>query len=76
MIVVSDTTPLNYLIFIEAIAALPTLFGRVFAPGAVIAELTDQRGAYKHEYSEADARHRGHRRSEETPRRLGVRYRW
>ena len=43
MIVVSDTTPLNYLVLIKAIAALPTLFGRVFAPGAVIAELTDPR---------------------------------
>ena len=31
MIVVSDTTPLNYLILIEAAQVLPELFGRVYA---------------------------------------------
>jgi predicted nucleic acid-binding protein len=39
MIVVSDTTPLNYLILVEAIHVLPALFGRVYAPEAVIREL-------------------------------------
>ena len=43
MIVVSDTTPLNYLILIEVITILPTLFGRVFAPPAVIRELSHPR---------------------------------
>ena len=43
MIVVSDTTPLNYLILIEAISVLPALFGRVFAPPAVIRELSHPR---------------------------------
>ena len=43
MIVVSDTTPLNYLILIEAVQFLPALFGRVFAPTAVILELADPR---------------------------------
>ena len=32
MIVVSDTSPLNYLILIEAIDVLPGLFGQVHAP--------------------------------------------
>ncbi len=44
MIVVSDTTPLNYLILIEAAHVLPSLFGRVHAPTAVIQELSDPRG--------------------------------
>jgi hypothetical protein len=33
MIVVSDTTPLNYLILIDSISVLPALFGRLYAPG-------------------------------------------
>ena len=44
MIVVSDTTPLNYLILIEAAQVLPALFGRVYAPTAVIEELSHPRG--------------------------------
>lgn len=44
MIVVSDTTPLNYLILIEAADVLPALFGRVYAPTAVMRELSDPRG--------------------------------
>jgi predicted nucleic acid-binding protein len=44
MIVVSDTTPLNYLILIDAVEVLPTLFGRVYAPKAVMQELSDPRG--------------------------------
>lgn len=43
MIVVSDTTPLNYLILIEAIEALPALFGEVYAPPAVLRELSHPR---------------------------------
>ncbi len=39
MIVVSDTSPLNYLVLIEHAQVLPLLFGRVVAPPAVIAEL-------------------------------------
>jgi hypothetical protein len=38
MIVVSDTTPL---ILIEAAEVLPALFGLVYAPTAVIRELSD-----------------------------------
>lgn len=40
MIVVSDTTPLNYLVLIDAIGVLPLLFVEVYAPTSVIDELT------------------------------------
>ena len=39
MIVVSDTTPLNYLILIGEVELLPKLFGDVIVPPAVIREL-------------------------------------
>jgi predicted nucleic acid-binding protein len=39
MIVVADTSPLNYLILIDEIELLPALFGRVFLPAAVMQEL-------------------------------------
>jgi predicted nucleic acid-binding protein len=38
-LVVSDTTPLNYLILIEAIEVLPKLFGKIFVPPAVLEEM-------------------------------------
>ena len=40
MIVVSDTTPLNYLVLIESAQVLHALFGRVYAPSAVLKELS------------------------------------
>ena len=40
MIVVSDTSPLNYLLLIEAINLLPQLYGSVIIPEAVRRELT------------------------------------
>jgi predicted nucleic acid-binding protein len=43
MIVVTDTTPLNYLILLDAAHVLPGLFGRVYAPSAVIRELAHPR---------------------------------
>jgi predicted nucleic acid-binding protein len=43
MIVVSDTTPLNYLILTETVHVLPAIFGRVYAPSAVIKELSHPR---------------------------------
>jgi predicted nucleic acid-binding protein len=43
MIVVSDTTPLNYLVLIGSDHVLPALFGRVYAPSAVIKELSHPR---------------------------------
>jgi predicted nucleic acid-binding protein len=43
MIVVSDTSPLNYLVLIDAIDVLPQLFGDVHAPPAVIQELKHAR---------------------------------
>jgi predicted nucleic acid-binding protein len=39
MIVVSDTSPLNYLVLIGADQVLPTLFGQVLAPPEVLAEM-------------------------------------
>ncbi len=39
MIVVSDTSPLNYLVLIQHVDILPSLFDAVLAPPAVIAEL-------------------------------------
>ncbi len=39
MIVVSDTSPLNYLILIEAERILPELYGRVIIPEEVLREL-------------------------------------
>lgn len=40
MIVVADTTPLQYLILIQCEHILPALYGRVVVPPAVIAELS------------------------------------
>jgi len=42
MIVISDSTPLNYLILIERIDLLPQLFGHVVIPPAVFEELQHQ----------------------------------
>lgn len=39
MIVVSDTSPVNYLVLIGHVDVLPVLFDRVVAPPAVITEL-------------------------------------
>jgi predicted nucleic acid-binding protein len=39
MIIVSNTSPLNYLVLIESVEILPRLFGSVYAPEAVIREL-------------------------------------
>ena len=39
MIAVADTSPLNYLIQIDAIDLLPFLFGQVVVPTAVVSEL-------------------------------------
>ena len=41
MVVVADTTPLNYLVLIQHQDLLPRLFGRVLIPPAVPAELHD-----------------------------------
>ena len=39
MIVVSDTSPLNYLVLVGHVDVLPILFNRIVAPPAVISEL-------------------------------------
>ena len=43
MIVVSDTSPLNYLILISAIDILPRLFGEIHVPAEVLNELQRSR---------------------------------
>jgi predicted nucleic acid-binding protein len=45
MIVVSDTSPLNYLILTESVDVLPAIFGRVYAPSAVVKELSHPRSS-------------------------------
>ena len=40
MIVVADTTPLQYLVLIQHEHVLPALYGRVVVPPAVISELS------------------------------------
>jgi len=40
-LIVADTTPLNYLVLIEAVELLPRLYGRVLIPPSVLAELSD-----------------------------------
>ena len=39
MIIVSDTSPINYLVLIGEIELLPKLFGKVVIPQAVLDEL-------------------------------------
>ena len=41
MIVVADTTPVNYLVLIDEVELLPALFEHVLLPRAVLAELQD-----------------------------------
>jgi len=43
MIVVSNTSPLNYLILINAVEVLPKLYQQVFIPEKVLEELADPR---------------------------------
>jgi predicted nucleic acid-binding protein len=40
-VVVADTSPLNYLILIDAIHVLPRLYGRIIIPAEVLNELID-----------------------------------
>ncbi|HLK03440.1 MAG TPA: hypothetical protein VKT53_03295 [Candidatus Acidoferrum sp.] len=39
--IVADTTPLNYLVLIDAVELLPRLYGHVLIPPSVLAELSD-----------------------------------
>jgi predicted nucleic acid-binding protein len=41
MLVVADTSPINYLVLLAHTALLPTLYTRVFLPPAVVTELQD-----------------------------------
>ena len=40
-VVIADTSPINYLVLIDAIEVLPQLYGRVIVPDEVFRELTD-----------------------------------
>ncbi len=40
MTVITDTSPLNYLVLIDVVHILPTLFGKVTIPDAVLRELS------------------------------------
>ncbi len=39
MIVIAETSPINYLVLIEQIEALPKLYGRILVPPSVCEEL-------------------------------------
>src|SRR5687768_11552922 len=41
MLIVADTSPLNYLILIDAASVLPSLYGRILGPPEVLDELKD-----------------------------------
>jgi predicted nucleic acid-binding protein len=41
MLVVADTSPINYLVLLEQTAVLPALYTRVLLPPAVVRELRD-----------------------------------
>lgn len=43
MIVIADTSPINYLVLIDEVELLPALFNEVIIPQAVIDELSDER---------------------------------
>ena len=43
MLVIADTSPINYLVLIEHTALLPTLFGHIIIPPAVAEELRRSR---------------------------------
>lgn len=47
MIVVADTSPLNYLVLIDEIDLLPAIFGRVLLPHAVFRELEHSKTSAK-----------------------------
>ena len=44
MLIVADTSPLNYLVLIDSVYILPTLYGRILAPPEVLRELEDAAG--------------------------------
>ncbi len=45
--IVADTTPLNYLVLIQAVDILPNLYRKVLIPPAVKAELLIQHSSYR-----------------------------
>jgi predicted nucleic acid-binding protein len=43
MLIVSDTSPLNYLVLVDAVDVLPVLFEEIYIPPTVLKELQDLR---------------------------------
>src|SRR3989442_6464632 len=41
-VIVSNTTPINYLVLIDHIAVLPQMYARIIIPDAVVEELQDE----------------------------------
>ncbi len=41
-VVIADTSPLNYLILVDAVEILPRLYGRIFIPNIVLEELINE----------------------------------
>jgi predicted nucleic acid-binding protein len=46
-VVVADTSPLNYLVLVDAVGILPELYGRVTVPQRVLNELADENAPKK-----------------------------
>ncbi len=77
MLVIADATPLRYLILIEHVTVLPTLFGRIIVPQGVVNELQQPRTPtpvriwFETPPSWVEIRH-SHRPPEDELLRLGV----
>ena len=56
MIVIADTTPLNYLVLIDYVGILPQLYGRVLIPQAVWQEFQRHRRQNPCEFGLGDVR--------------------
>jgi len=41
-VIISNTTPINYLVLIDHIAVLPQMYGRIIIPQAVFGELQEE----------------------------------
>jgi predicted nucleic acid-binding protein len=45
MLIVADTSPINYLVLIESVHVLPSLYGRIVIPPEVLTELRNATGS-------------------------------
>ena len=75
MIVVSDTTPLRYLVEIEVVEILPELFGQIIIPIAVSEELQHPKTPHKIKPG-FNRDHPGLKFAPPTLLRLFLRFRW